>query len=775
MCASGLVLASSGPAGILASGYIHACALNGSGGVECWGDNEYGELGNGLTTPSSTPVAVTGLASGAAAVATGEDSSCALTTAGAVVCWGENNDGQLGNGTTTNSSTPEAVTGLSSGVAALASSAYHICALTSAGAVECWGSDTYGELGNNSTSNSSVPVAVSGLSSGVVAVVAGANHSCALTTAGAVQCWGSNQYGQLGNGTANSSLTPVTVTGLSSAAVAIAAGYFHTCALLNNGYVYCWGDNLQGQIGSGASGSSLTPVVVNGFNLGVAIAAGGLHTCALKESGSVYCFGNNTQGELGNGSTTSSSTPVAASLASTATAITAGDYQTCALTAGRSLACWGNNARGQLGNGTTTNESTPVTVSGLTSGITVLGTTPTIASGQFHVCAQTSTAGAECWGYNEFGQLGNGTTTSSSTPVGVIGLSSGVAAVGAGGSISCALTTAGGAQCWGYNFAGDLGNNSQTNSNVPVQVSGLSSGVAAIAVGDDHVCALLASGGVMCWGNGVYGELGNNQGEDDAYTPVAVSGLSSGIAQISGLGYHECALTVAGGVECWGNNGNGQIGNGSTASDIVFPVAVAGLAGGIVQIAAGYAHTCALTGTGVVECWGDNTYGELGNGTTTGSSIPVAVTGLPGPAMAVAAGDENTCALTRAGAVYCWGLNELGQLGNGTTANSSTPVPVTGLSSGVLAIAMGDYQAYAVTTGGAVEAWGDGGEGQLGNGSNPYDSSTPVVVSGLTVYAPGGSPTLANEPSTDGPLPLWAVGALGAGLLGLASRRRRKA
>jgi len=216
----------------LAAGLEHTCALTAAGAVQCWGWNASGQLGDGSTTNKSTPQPVTGLASGVASISSGANHACALTTAGAVQCWGNNGYGQVGNGSTTNQSTPQPVTGLSSGVAAIAAGQFHTCALTTAGAVQCWGANNSGQLGDGSTTNKSTPQPVTGLASGVAFIAAGAAHTCALTLAGAVQCWGSNSSGQLGDGSTTNKSTPQPVTGLASGVAAIAAGTFYTNLLL---------------------------------------------------------------------------------------------------------------------------------------------------------------------------------------------------------------------------------------------------------------------------------------------------------------------------------------------------------------------------------------------------------------------------------------------------------------------------------------------------------------------------------------------------------------
>jgi alpha-tubulin suppressor-like RCC1 family protein len=280
--------------------------------VQCWGDNQFGQLGNGKSQAiSRTPVVVERL-SGARAIAAGAFHTCALTSAGAVQCWGENSHGELGNGSNTNSGMPVAVSGLSSGFVAIAAGNGHACALSSAGAVQCWGDNQFGQLGNGTNANSRTPIIVSRLPGRVVAIAAGAYHTCALTSAGAGLCWGENSHGELGNGTNNHSSTPVAVPDLSGGFAAIAAGKGHACALSSAGAVQCWGDNEFGQLGNGTNNNSRTPVAVSRLSSGiVAIAAGDFHTCALTNTGAAQCWGENTYGALGNGKTANSSTPVA--------------------------------------------------------------------------------------------------------------------------------------------------------------------------------------------------------------------------------------------------------------------------------------------------------------------------------------------------------------------------------------------------------------------------------------------------------------------------------
>ncbi len=365
-----------------------------------------------------------------------------------------------------------------------------------------------------------------------------------------------------------------------------------------------------------------------------------------------------------------------------ATAIDAGGVHTCVITTKGGLKCWGGNFNGQLGNGTTTQwapwgQPTPVDVIGLDSGVSA------IAAGQDYTCALTSRGGVKCWGQNVYGELGRGSTsdgTSELTPGDVLGLNTGVTAIAAGRGHSCALTTSGAVKCWGWNANGQLGNGTTDwSSNVPTDVVGLTSGVRAITPGGRHTCALMNSGTVKCWGENDEGQLGDGHSGDSRNTPVDVSGLTDVVA-ISAGDKHTCALTSSAMVKCWGANQYGQLGDGTTTRRLI-PVNVMGL-NNVSTVAAGAAHSCALINGGL-KCWGNNYTGQLGNGTASGTNpnpSPTDVIGLSSGVDAVASGYGHTCALLK-GHVKCWGNNFSGTLGNGVMGSSDpnpTPVDVIG-------------------------------------------------------------------------------------------------
>ena len=362
------------------------------------------------------------------------------------------------------------------------------------------------------------------------------------------------------------------------------------------------------------------------------------------------------------------------------------------LQTGGQVRCWGSNYYGQLGNlEIIGNSYTPVPVwnVGSSSSENLLTDVAALTAGGSHTCALLASGEVRCWGRNEiFGQLGNGSTASSNTPVAVNELTD-VVALTAGSEHTCALLASGEVRCWGRNYG-----------TMPVAVNGLTD-VVALAAGRWHTCALLASGEVRCWGDNGYGQLGDGSITDRS-TPVAVNGLTDVVALTGGL-YHTCALLASGELRCWGNNYYGQLGDGSTTQSST-PVAVNELTD-VVALTAGSEHTCALLVSGEVRCWGKNDYGQLGDGSKTDRTTPVAVNELT-DVVALTAGSEHTCALLASGGVRCWGYNGYGQLGDGSTTQSSTPVPVWNVGSSsnenlltdVVALTAGGYHTCAIVT-----------------------------------------------------------------------------
>ncbi|MDB6174478.1 MAG: hypothetical protein JWL59_3789 [Chthoniobacteraceae bacterium] len=927
-----------------------------------WGANDYGQIGDGSTTNRLVPVDVlsTGVLADKTviSVAAGRSYSLALCIDGTVAAWGSNDGGTLGNNSTTSSLVPVAVNtdGVLSGkrVVAVAAGANHSLALCSDGTVAAWGYNGDGQLGTNLVpSSSSVPVAVNmaGVLFGktVIAVAAGDNDSLALCSDGTVAAWGRGYYGELGNNSTISSPVPVAVNtaGVLSGktVIAVAAGRAHNLALCSDGTVAAWGDGSYGELGNNSTTSSLVPTMVNASGVlsgktVVAVTAGSLHSLALCSDGTVAAWGHNGYGQLGNNSTAQSNVPVLVGTAGvlvgkTVVSVDAGIYHSLARCSDGTLATWGFNGSAQLGNNSRINSSAPVAVSsptingecyaavfsgadadhnlgliaspaffvvtrlaatnvtkssvllngivnpdgsaataqfeygattayGSTAAVTLVpndglsaqkvsanltglppgttyhyrftatnaagtvsttdgtfstssdvaatylsasdvpvtadrfsassatfsatlnfapptgtnlmvvkntgpafinGTFSNLSQGQavtlsygginyrfianYHggkgndLVLQWPASGLVAWGYNGTGQIGDGSTTTRLVPVSVLStgvlLGKTITILDVGSSHSLALCADGTIAAWGDNSSGQLGNNSTTASTTPVAVEkgGALSGktVIGIAAGISHNLALCSDGTVAAWGDNSSGQLGNNS-TTQSKVPVMVdtSGVLAGqtVVAVAAGNYYSLALCSDGSVVAWGSNSSGELGNHST-SNSQMPVAVdtAGIFSGkfVIAITAGGSHNLALCSDGTVAAWGSNNYGQL-------SEVPAAVNTLGvlsgKTVIAVAAGGSHSLALCSDGIVAAWGYNEDGRLGNNSLISTSTPVAVDTASvlfgKRVLTIAASPSQSLALCSDGTMAAWGSNSFGQLGNNTT-IQSKVPVAVS----------------------------------------------
>lgn len=723
LLAPGLTLADDRALDVAAGGN-HSCAITSSSSVMCWGDDFHGQLGdNDGPVLKPVPVATVGLRTGVVAISAGLFHTCAIATAAKIYCWGNNNNGQIGidDFQNTLASVPTPVAAWSDRASAIAAGYLHTCALTESAVVKCWGSNINGQLGRGMFSINSIdPTSVSGLSGDVIAVAAGGFHNCALTSQGAVYCWGANESGQLGNNSSNDSSLPVRVANLPNDVVAITAGRTHTCALRGGGELVCWGFNESGQLGDGTNTTRWTPVAVASIGRSAkAVAAGGDNTCVIDLSDRVLCWGYNYTGQIGNGGFQDRNLPVLLTeLTHGISKLSVGANHTCAVTLIGSVQCWGNQGGGQIGSGQAyTGErvlnSAPKKVRGFGDQVSAL------TVGHDHACARIG-VDLKCWGRNFINQFGNGALTDAATPVQIAVPPTGIVSVSAGNWHTCVVVAAGGIRCWGGNNSyGQVGTR-QIYDLLPVEVPNVDRASVAVVAGDYHNCALSSTGGAKCWGHNGYGQLGRGSSDENS-NPGAedVVGMTTGVRLLASGSHHSCAV-VASGVKCWGRNDVGQLGDGSTVFSTT-PVSVTGISGTVVGLVAGGLHTCAILSSGGVRCWGEGGVGQLGNGAFANSSTPVAVDGLSTGVLAVSAGRFHTCALLAAGNVKCWGYNARGEMGDGTSTYRASPIDVIGLSGGVSGIASGESTTCAsLTTGGAM-CWG-----------GDVMSSVPVDVVGFS-------------------------------------------
>lgn len=668
----------------------------------------------------------------------GDAHACGLTTDGAAYCWG-NNGPALGNGSLNGSTVPVPVSG---GLTfeTLSAGTLSTCGVTPEGAAYCWGTNLFGQIGDGTIGQRLTPVAVSGGLT-FATISAGYAHTCGITRTGDAYCWGLNQQGRLGDGTTTNRLTPVPVIG-GHKFVSLAAsrsnvlGQGHSCGVTTDGEVYCWGNNTNFQLGTdyrnlpGNPTQSSEPLKVQSSQRFTSVVAGTLHTCALATDGGVYCWGFGPSYAPIFGSTT----PREAGEGRSFVSIAAGIYHTCALTAEGAAYCFGVNSSGELGDGTSRTDggigNPPKPVSG---GLTFAS----LAAGNGFTCGVTDAGSAFCWGAGSSGELGDGTRGRRLAPVPVLG---GLAfsTLSSGGEHNCGLTSDGRAYCWGANghVGGRLGDGTQLNRHEPQAVTGgieFRSIVAAPLAGGETMrnafsCGLSNAGETYCWGGNFSQQLGIPGG--NRLSPQQVVGAPA-FEQLALGAQHACARTAADETYCWGGNFYGMLGRGGIGgSNQVVPESISG-GNTFTTLVAGAYHTCGLEATGAAYCWGRNNRGQLGDGTSgTDRSEPVSVVGGL-TFVSLAAGFEHTCGVAASGSTYCWGYGNFGQLGNGTTGPTNvalTPVLVSGGHSFASLVA-GYYHTCGVTSTGSALCWGWNQDGQLGDGTI-IARTTPVQVAG---------------------------------------------
>lgn len=704
----------------VSGGENFTCALTAAGGVVCWGNNQDGQLGDGTFSPRSAPVTVVGLSSGIRQLSAGYGHVCALTEGGGVKCWGQGYDGQLGDGQGRTVPAPVDVSGLTSGVVSIAAGAWHSCAVTAAGAVTCWGWNGSGQLGDATFERRLLPVAVSGATGGFASVSVGYNHTCAIRNDGSMACWGYNGGGALGDGTTTDRNVPVNVQSLGGAAQQAVLGGYFSCALMTTGGVRCWGEGWAGQMGNGTTDMQALPVGIPGMESDVtSLSAGYAHICAVKTGGALYCWGYNATSQIGNGNLVNQLTPYHVSaLKEEVMAVGAGKFGTCAIVERSRVLCWGDNRYGQSSTDEPTHEPLPVPVSSVAGGVR------SIVSSDTHNCLLTDGGGAKCWGWNDYGQLGNDTNNRTLIPYDVYGLTSGVKQIEVGYYMSCALMEAGNVKCWGAQRYSAVG--AEHDLYVPTDVPTLSSGIQQIALGRFHGCALTVKGEVYCWGSNTYGQLGDGANEFQLH-PVKVKDLRN-VRSIAAGRNRACAITQSGGVKCWGWNRNGELGDG-TEEDRNTPVSVNGMESGASRIFMGGYHSCVIVETGALMCWGANWDGQLGIGNESQQNAPQTVPGMESGVESVSLGGTHSCAV-QWGTAKCWGWNHLGQVGDETTTSQSSPTAVHGLDGGVRAISAADTYSCAATAAGGAMCWGDNSSGLLGNGK----TTNVVAPAGIKMF-----------------------------------------
>jgi alpha-tubulin suppressor-like RCC1 family protein len=697
----------------------------------------------------------------APSVSAGGSHSVAVKADGSVASWGDDSAGQLGQGRTLSSSLPVKVAGLAN-VQSVAAGESHVLVLLGNGTVWSWGGNDTGQLGDGTTTARATPMQVGGLPP-IAAVSAGNLHSLALAQDGSVWAWGWNGFGQLGDNTTSMRTTPVRVPGLTNIRW-IATGDNHSLALDGDGVVWAWGFNPYGQLGDGTTTNRTSPVRVVGLGPVARISAGAYHSAAVAFDRTLWMWGLNSDGQLGDGTRIDRSIPARVDLQDVIGVCAGGSGTihkgfTIAILADHTLAAWGNNDYGQLGDGTTTSRSVPAPVSGLRDVVDY-------DAGTTHVAAVTQDGLVWAWGSNDAGELGNGTRAGSTSPRQAVGAPA-MTSVSAGQGFTVGLARDGTVVAWGGNGSGELAMDFTQSHAVPIHVD--ISDVASVSAGGGHTLALKKSGEVWAWGANPLGELGDGSTTSRA-TPGVVSGLPV-IIQVAAGTSHSLALATDGSVWAWGDNRSGQVGNGDVTRSEPRASKVSGLPASR-AISAGNCHSVALANDGTVWEWGTEAATLCVGAPRT---RPVRIAGLAN-IVAIAAGSYHTLAVRSDGTVWAWGYNVNGQLGIGNTFSSSTPVPVA-TPSAIRSVAAGSYHSLALAVDGTVWGWGFNDSGQVGDGTTNLAVS-PVRVLDLTdiVAIAGGTSNVSGHSlalKADGSVWAWGnniYGELGDGTLALRTR-----
>lgn len=792
----------------VSAGGDHTCAIKIGGNLFCWGRKTTGELGAPTGQWKTSPVQI-GAGRAWITVASGRAHTCAIDEGGELWCWGSNVDHQVGVVSVSSNDEPQNVmpgvvwNSVSTGDA-------HTCAVRTEGALLCWGNNAYGQLGSTEIKSSDVPRRV-GDEVQWAAIAAGANHNCALKTDTSLWCWGRNSYGQLGVGTEEWTRGVPTRVGNELGWADVALGQQHSCATRVDGRLRCWGANLEGQLPVQGTDNHRVPVEIDSGVWWHQVALGDSHTCALAVDGTYGCWGRNSEGQRGDGVPTNNPQPVTISPDGDWATVVAGWYHTCGLKQDQSLWCWGGNAFSggwprRVSNHAWTSialadsracalrqdrtlwcsyffsSGMPWFDSGVQEGDESTTWRRVVIQRNGSFCALKADRTIWCSSGGGYGaalvQLGtdndwesidfvrdttlcaikvsgtywcqNGATMEAKNDTFISFSSESGCALRLDGSSNCldGLPTEGvvwtsvstssygtcavradaSLWCWGYFLYTYLSGRVGADNNW-----------VSVSVGEEgFACARRTNGTLWCWGQNLWGQLGNQDEYFFATTPMSVGSESTWRSITAGL-HHTCAVaTVTQQLHCWGNNSYGQLGNGSSETSIPTPVSV-GLSGDWLSVAAGAYHTCGvrlIVGqlSGPLWCWGANGNGQLGVGDTApdGARAPTQV-GSDGDWQWVTAGDYHTCARKMDNSLWCWGANGYGQVGNNKKVDQFSP-ELIGDGSSWRTVAAGGNHSCAIRIESDLYCWGANDRGQLGINStqsslipSPVSTSEPKI------------------------------------------------
>lgn len=674
----------------------HQCAVADDRKGYCWGANDAGQLGiggSGANVDKPTPIAGD---HHFLEIHTGDKHSCGLTVKGEIYCWG------LANNTPTKASDDRFLH--------LATGLDHSCAIRSNGDLFCWGSGTQGQLGNDAGADAAQPTpTASGLK--FRAIAANGSRTCGITDSGASYCWG--------DGAQSPTLINPTVQFRE-----IAIGSKVTCGINDSGKVFCWGKNNSGAIGNGATDADeVAPVAIQSTETFRSLAAGAESVCGITTAGATYCWGANDKGQLGLGDTSMRSTPTWLNHGRDYVKIAATAQSFCGLTATGESFCWGSDEQEQLGNGASSgNKLLPsvMDVSQVSGDFRFIQ----LLAGGWTSCGLTSQGNVYCAGAYSDGSLGYGSATTAPAPLPVaVPTSQKLRTLTNGYDHQCGLNAQGKAYCWGINEWGQIGIGSSSAKEIYPRAVSLPGTFIQVVAGRNSTCGIRSDGAAYCWGSDEFGQLGDGDPKEDKNVPVPIASSLKFVSIAAGE-THYCAITQEGLAHCWGHNDKRQLGDG-TMVDSTSPKAVNG-SRRFLSVTAGKNHSCGVAADGISYCWGSDNVGQLGNGESiTGlQSDPTAVDSTE-IFRSVHTGYSFTCGVSEAGKAYCWGSDSWGRLGNGATGGHGfTPGPVSS-SDTFVGISTGYAHACALSASNQGVCWGHDGFEGLADGPGATDLNAP--------------------------------------------------
>jgi alpha-tubulin suppressor-like RCC1 family protein len=813
----------------VAAGSNHTTAIKTDGTLWAWGRNNGGQLGDGTSINKSLPAQIGAMANWKQA-SSGYGHITAIKTDGTLWAWGANSFGKLGDGTVAGKNSPIQIGALTNW-SQVAAGSNHTTAIKTDGTLWAWGRNNGGQLGDETVLevHKSSPVQIGALTNWKQ-VAAGDSHTAAIKTNGTLWAWGQNNLGQFGNGTLASTSSPIQIGALTNWNQ-VAAGNYYTIAIKTDRTLWAWGQNTSGELGDGTktqrnssiqigsltnwkqvsvgpnifSGSlalkipaePIKPLTLWRFGLeqvGVSqVSAGNFHTTAIKTDGTLWAWGSNSFGQLGvsanAGINAANPSPIQVGALTNWSQVSAGTFHTTAIKTDGTLWAWGRNNGGQLGVSTNVGinaaNSSPIQIGALTNW-------KQASAGYSHTSSIKTDGTLWAWGKNNYGQLGVsanvGTNAANPSPI-QVGALTNWSKTSIGFGHTTAIKTDGTLWAWGNNNLGQLGVSTNVGTNTanpsPIQIGALTNW-SQVSAGASHTTAIKTNGTLWSWGLNNYGQLGvsANVGTNAVNpSPVQVGALTNWSE--TSIGYdHTTAIKTDGTLWAWGNNNLGQLGFSANAGSPVpnpSPIQIGALTNWA-QFSVGFRHTSAIKTDGTLWAWGRNNYGQLGDGTSgTGAnkSSPVQVPSSFTPKRIRFSPDSDWKSITvshgikNSGALFAWGPNNIGQLGDGTQVDKRSPIQIGALTNWGQVAAVGNHTA-AIKTDGTLWAWGSNFFGQLGDGTSGavFSKSSPVQIGALTNWkqvSVGGEHTAAIK--TDGTLWAWGsnfFGQLGDGASGTA-------